>query len=83
MRYADIEMDSLLKLARAARELERNAHSAEFSSTDVLLQVAETFGQSRGLSLIETILDHEDRLSDFRERWKKWRGRRRAGRRRV
>ena len=73
MRYRDLEIDSLLALARAARELERNAHSAKFSATDTLAQIAGTFGESRGLSLIETILDHEDRLSDFAEHWKRWR----------
>jgi hypothetical protein len=73
MKHADLELASILNVARAARELERNAVSAQFSATDTLLQLAETFGSARALTLIETLLDHEDRLADFHERWKRWR----------
>ena len=81
MRYPDLEIESILNVARAARELERNADSAKFSSTDILLRLAETFGESRALTFIEMILDGEDRLADFREHWKRWRVRRRKKRR--
>lgn len=73
MRYPDLEIESILNVARAARELERNAHSASFSATDVILQLADTFGAARALTLLEMLLDHEDRLADFREHWKRWR----------
>ena len=58
---------------RAARELERNAQSVEFLASDVLEELAETFGAARALTLIETILDNEDRLTGFHEHWKRWR----------
>jgi hypothetical protein len=84
MRYADIEIESLLKLARAAREMERNAISARFDASAVIGSIAATFGELRAPALIEIILSQEDRLSDFREHWKGWRRRRaRPGRRRV
>lgn len=82
MRYEDLELESILKLARAARDMERNAISVKFNARDVLARIAETFGQRRGITLLETILEHEDRLADFHEHWKSWRKRSRKSRRR-
>jgi hypothetical protein len=78
MRYPDLEMQSILTLARAARELERNSCSAQFSSADTIAQLASSFGTARTMTLIELVLDHEDRLADFHDHWKRWRRRKLA-----
>lgn len=66
MRYPDLEMVTLLGAARAARELERNTGVTVSGSL-------ATLAASRALTLVEIILDQEDRLTDFHEHWRRWR----------
>jgi hypothetical protein len=82
MRYEDLEIESILKLARAARDMERNDLAGKFNSREVLARIVEAFGQRRGITLLEILIDHDDRLADFHEHWKSWRSRCKSRRRR-
>lgn len=61
MRYHDAEIEGVIRVARAACALDELVTSTDsYSSTDILLQLAEAFSM-RTLTLLEIVLQHEER----------------------
>jgi len=78
MRYRGYErpVNIILDLARAARQLEATFEGNP-SSADFTQHLAEAAGEWAE-SLVDIILDHEERQARFREHWRRWRKARRT-----
>jgi len=76
MRYPryDPQVNFILDFARAIRKADE---IEKFDPGDALENLAVP-AEDWGLSLIEIVLDHEEHHAQFRQRWKRWRKKKRA-----
>ena len=73
MRYGNAEIEAVLRVARAARALDRVATTTEnYSSADILIRLAEAFPDQM-LELLEIVVDHEERAQRIAKRFRSWR----------